>query len=46
MSTEINATYMGRWGNKHLKSRRIYVALGNDELKGAPSEHTKQMAFI
>ena len=33
MSTEISATYLGRWGNKHRKSRRIYVALGHDELK-------------
>ena len=33
MSTEISATYLGRWGNKHWKSRRIYVALGHDELK-------------
>ena len=32
MSTEISATYLGRWGNKHWKSRRIYVALGHDEL--------------
>ena len=33
MSTEISATYLGRWGNKHWKSRRIYVALGHDELR-------------
>ena len=33
MSTEISAPYPGRWGNKHWKSRRIYVALGHDELK-------------
>ena len=32
MSTEISATYLGRRGNKHWKSRRIYVALGHDEL--------------
>ena len=32
MSTEISATYLGRCGNKHWKSRRIYVALGHDEL--------------
>ena len=32
MSTEISAPYLGRWGNKHWKSRRIYVALGHDEL--------------
>ena len=32
MSTEISATYLGRWGNKHWKSRRICVALGHDEL--------------
>ena len=32
MSTEISAPYPGRWGNKHWKSRRIYVALGHDEL--------------
>ena len=32
MSFEISATYLGRWGNKHWKSRRIYVALGHDEL--------------
>ena len=33
MSTELSATYLGCWGNKHCKSRRIYVALGHDELK-------------
>ena len=33
MSTEINAIYLGRWGNKHWKSRRIYVALGHDEIR-------------
>ena len=33
MSTEISAIYLGRWGNEHWKSRRIYVALGHDELK-------------
>ena len=33
MSREISATYLGHWGNKHWKSRRIYVALGHDELK-------------
>ena len=32
MSTEISATYLGCWGNKYWKSRRIYVALGHDEL--------------
>ena len=32
MSTEISATYLGRCGNKHCKSRRIYVALGHNEL--------------
>ena len=32
MSTKISATYLGRCGNKHWKSRRIYVALGHDEL--------------
>ena len=32
MSTEISAPYLGHWGNKHWKSRRIYVALGHDEL--------------
>ena len=32
MSTEISAPYLGRWGNKPWKSRRIYVALGHDEL--------------
>ena len=32
MSTEISATYLGCWGNKHSKSRHIYVALGHDEL--------------
>ena len=32
MSTEISATYLGRCGNKHWKSRSIYVALGHDEL--------------
>ena len=32
MSTEISATYLRRCGNKHWKSRRIYVALGHDEL--------------
>ena len=35
MSTEISATYLGRCGNKHWKSRRIYVALGHDELSCA-----------
>ena len=41
MSTEISATYLGRCGNKHWKSRRIYVALGHDELriKLVGSEH-------
>ena len=33
ISTEISAPYLGRWGNKHWKSRRIYVALGHDELR-------------
>ena len=33
MSTEISAPYLGRWGNTHWKSRRIYVALGHDELR-------------
>ena len=33
MSTEISATYLGRWGNKHWKSRRMYVAQGHDELR-------------
>ena len=33
MSTEISATYLGRWGNKYWKSRRIYVALGHDDLR-------------
>ena len=32
MSTEISDPYLGRWGNKPWKSRRIYVALGHDEL--------------
>ena len=32
MSTEIRTTYLGRWGNKHWKSWRIYVAPGHDEL--------------
>ena len=32
MSTETSALYLGHWGNKHWKSRRIYVALGHDEL--------------
>ena len=32
MSTEISVTYLGGWGHKHWKSRRIYVALGHDEL--------------
>ena len=32
MSTEISATYLGRWGNKLWKLRRIYVALDHDEL--------------
>ena len=36
MSTEISAPYLGRWGNKHWKSRRIYVALGHDELRMRP----------
>ena len=35
MSTKISATYLGRCGNKHWKSRRIYVALGHDELNKA-----------
>ena len=34
IGTEISATYLGRWGNTHWKSRRIYVALGHDELRG------------
>ena len=32
MGTGISDAYVGRWGDKHWKSRRMYVALGHDEL--------------
>ena len=32
MSTDISGAYMGRWGDERRNSRRIYVALGHDEL--------------
>ena len=39
MSTEISATYLGRCGNKHWKSRGIYVALGHDELRDTVAQN-------
>ena len=44
MSTEISTTYLGCWRNKQLKSRRIYVALGHDELKTL--RRIKMLTFV
>ena len=49
MSTEISAPYPGRWGNKHWKSRRIYVALGHDEIiveRSPNSSHVYDHGFM